>query len=184
MRVHAVVLVALVAVTAGCGAIGGQPPDARTDTRAPTATATDEPCRTDLLLTSNGNEQVTPKPLPDERPDLTPEAVAQYAREYERVFAHNHELGERARDVTVELQGTTVRSVDGGFRVRVHVWTVTTVDPPAGATDTGTMSRESFYDAHYFVSETALRRAETDRHGDLPDADLSQSGVTLACWDG
>ncbi|MFC7142555.1 hypothetical protein ACFQMA_22305 [Halosimplex aquaticum] len=183
MRVHAVALVALLAVTAGCSALGGQSPDATTETPAPTEAPTDEPCRTDLLLTSEGNDRVTPKPLPEERPDQDPEAVGQFAREYERAFAHNHEIGERARDVTVELQGTTVRSVDGGYRVRVHVWTRTVVDPPTAATDTGTTTRESFYDAHYFVSEGVVRRAETERHGTLPDDDLSQSGLTLACWE-
>ncbi|QLH79158.1 hypothetical protein HZS55_18500 [Halosimplex rubrum] len=184
MRIHAVVLVAALALTAGCAAIGGQPPDATATTPAPTETRTDEPCRTDLLLTSDGNDHVTPKPLPEERPELTPEAVAQSAREYERAFAHNHDLGERVREVTVELQGTTVRSVDDGFRVRVHVWTRTVVDPPAGATVTEATTRESFYDAHYFVSGDVLRRAETERHGTLPDPDLSRSGVTLSCWDG
>ncbi|WP_415382405.1 hypothetical protein [Halosimplex sp. TS25] len=184
MRVHAAVLVAALALTAGCAAIGGQSPDATTDAPEPSQSRTDEPCETDLLLTSEGNDRLTPKPLSDERPDRNPEAVGEFAREYERVFAHNHEIGERARDVTVELQGTTVRSVDDGFRVRVHVWTRTVVNTPTGATDTGATTRESFYDAHYFVSEEVLRRAETDRHGTLPDADLSRSGVTLACWDG
>ncbi|WP_123537529.1 hypothetical protein [Halosimplex salinum] len=185
MRVHAVVLVAALALTAGCGALGTQSAETPSASPAPTATGTAEPCDTDLLLSSDGNEHVTPKPFPDDRPALEPETVARFARDYERVFAHNHELGERARDVTVELQGTTVTAVDDAFRVRIHVWTRTTVGTPEGTvTDgPGVTTRGSFYDAHYFVSTSTLRRAETDRHGSLPDADLSSSGVTLACWE-
>lgn len=63
------------------------------------------------------------------------------------------------------------------------MWTRTTVD--AGTVDGSSSNvtvRESFFDARYYVSERTLRRAETDRHGALPDTDLSESGVTLACW--
>jgi len=174
------VLVALLALTASGAldqSVGSTPGSA-----PGTETATAE-CATDLLLTDDGTEQVTPKQPPTERPELAPEAVARFAREYERAFAHNHELDERTRDVTVELQGATVKSVGGGLPIRIYVWTRTTVD--AGTVDGSsedTAVRESFYDAHYFVSETALRHTETDRHGSLPDADRSESGVTLACW--
>ena len=155
------VLVALLALTAG--GVPDQPVGSTPGSAPCTGTATAE-CATDLLLTDDGTEQVTPKQPPTERPELAPEAVARFAREYERAFAHNHELDERTRDVTVELQGTTV---DTG-----------TVD---GSSE-DTAVRELFYDAHYFVSETALRRTETDRQGSLPDVDRSESGVTLACW--
>jgi len=90
-------------------------------------------------------------------------------------------------DVAVELQGTTVRAVAGGYRVRIHVWTRATVASAAATADDGraeTTVEESFYDAHYYVSEGALRRAETERHGTLPEGDLAGSGVTLACWAG
>jgi len=85
--------------------------------------------------------------------------------------------------VTVELQGTTVESVGGGFPIWLHVRTRTTVDTgTVDGSSEDTAVRELFYDAHYFVSEAALRRTETDRQGSLPDADRSESGVTLACW--
>lgn len=187
MRRIATVLVAILVVTAGCSALSDDGADAAgADTPTPGQWGTAVPCSTDLLLTDAGTEAVTPKPLPGAPDEFTAEAVGAFAQRYELAFAHNHELGERVRDVTVTLQGTTVETVDGGYRVRVHVWTRTAVGTPGGATSDGTTdavtTRESYYDAHYFVSESTLRRAETERHGTLPDPDLSESGVTLACW--
>lgn len=183
MRSNAAVLVVLLVLTAGCSALDGTGGDEPAATPVPTTegVATTESCEPDLLLTDEGPETVTPKPLPDRPAEFSPEAVGEFARTYERAFAHNHALGDRVRSVSVELQGTTVSAVEGGYRVRIHVWTRVGVDPAEDGAGTAT-TEESFYDAHYYVSEAALRRAETGRHGTLPDGDLSGSGVTLACW--
>lgn len=183
MRTHAVWAVALLTLLAGCGAIGGGPDGTAAETPEATATATADPCATDLLITADGTADATPAPLPDEPSSFSAESVGEFTQRYERAFANNHELGERVRDVAVELQGTSVKTVEGGHLVRIHVWTRVEVGTP---TDGGgeVETRESFYDAHYFVSESVLRRAETERHGTLPDTDLSSSGITLACWDG
>ncbi|QLH84156.1 hypothetical protein [Halosimplex pelagicum] len=183
--VVSVALVAALALTAGCVGLGGSDGGAPTPTPSP-STATDA-CETDLLLTDSGTEAVTPKPMPGSPASLDAESVGRFAQSYERAFAHNHALGDRVTDVAVELQGTTVRAAAGGHRVRIHVWTRTTVASPAATAGDGQAEatvEESFYDAHYYVSEETLRRGETERHGTLPDGDLAGSGVTLACWSG
>lgn len=181
MRLEAAVI-AVVMVTAGCAGLGASGTGTSASTPAP-ATTTIGPCDTDYLLTDDGTEAVTPKPLPDRPSSFDAESVGRFAQAHERAFAHNHELGERVRGVSVELQGTTVKRLNDGFVVRIHVWTRASVGPASGATDGETTTTESHYDAHYFVSDSTLRRAETERHASLPDADLSQSGLTLACWD-
>jgi len=188
MRLVPAVALAALVLTAGCVGLGGTGSGAPAPT--PSTVTTAEACETDLLLTDAGTEAVTPKPTPNGPGAFEPEAVGGFARAHEEAFAHNHALGDRVTDVAVELQGTTVRAVDGGYRVRIHVWARTTVagSPPTdeGTTADGTAVtvEESFYDAHYYVSESALRRAETERHGTLADGDLSASGVTLSCWSG
>jgi|GEM_PF-2331805 len=193
--VTAVALVAALLLTVGCVGLGASDGDAPTTPQpSVSATATDS-CETDVLLTDDGSAAVTAKPTPDGPAAFEPGAVGRFAQEYERAFAHNHALGDRVTDVTVELQGTTARAVAGGYQVRIHVWTqtmvagsttddVTAEDGTAGDGAAEATVEESFYDAHYYVSEGALRRAETERHGTLADDDLSASGVTLACWSG
>ena len=183
MRTLAVWSVALMALLAGCGAIGGAPDGTAAETPDPTATGTAEPCSTDLLITADGTEAATPAPLPERPSSFSAESAGEFAQRYELSFANNHELGDRVRDVTVELQGTSVKTVEDGYLVRIHVWTYVDVGTATDGTAEAT-TRESYYDAHYFVSDSVLRRAETDRHGTLPDTDLSASGLTLACWDG
>jgi len=184
--VVSVALVAVLALTAGCVGLGGPDGGAPTPTPSP-STATDA-CETDLLITDDGSEAVTPKPTAEPPESFDAESVGRFAQSYERAFAHNHALGDRVTGVAVELQGTTVRAVAGGYRVRIHVWTRTTLASSESATAADDRAEptveESFYDAHYYVSEETLRRGETERHGTFPDGDLAGSGVTLACWSG
>jgi len=131
-------------------------------------------CETDLLLTDDGTEELTPRAMPAPPGNDSGRAAALFARDYESSFAYNHELGDRVESIAVTLQGTSVETVGDGYHVRVHVWIQTTVSG-------GNTTREAFYDAHYFVSDRVLRRSETARHESPPDPTLRQSGLTLSC---
>jgi hypothetical protein len=173
MRVR-LACVALLVVTAGC-ALGASPTETPT---APPATATPGECSVDLLITPDGNENLTPRALPGKPDGLSAERAGEFARRHEQNYAHNLELGDQVETIDVTLQGTTVKEVGAGYLVRIHVWTQRTVDEGGNATETD----DDYYDAHYYVSDGVLRRAETDRHGTLPDRTLAQSGLTIACW--
>jgi len=174
---HRVIVLAAVAVLAGCSGAGIPPASGET---SPTPTHCEEYGRTTVTPV---RDDVEPRTVPDRPDTLTADTAGSFAADYERVFKHNGLLTRDTKRADVAIHDVEVTSTDGGYRVNItaqwFTWSATVTDENGTATATPVHRDGPYYDVHYLVTDDRLRRHEPlGRQTPTPPDEWT----TVECW--
>ncbi|MFC5970616.1 hypothetical protein ACFPYI_04655 [Halomarina salina] len=161
LRIHSLLLVAVL-LTAGClGGSSGAPPSATDETTVETTRPDPTP------PTARWTEQAGPNGYPDPPSTLTNQSATQAALQYEETFVLNalaaSDVDSYGLGGVFGAETTVLDRADGGVYVRVrrgYSWTRTVRSTVDGTQVAEQSNADLTAEATYFVSTEAIRRVD------------------------